>query len=92
MLFLRLGDQSRALEKFSCRHRHDLSGMEHAFERAMETYDALAELQEKDPRLRIHSISTATDVNMEEIPRLTRFLYDRCPKMDHELGLAGPWS
>jgi MoaA/NifB/PqqE/SkfB family radical SAM enzyme len=49
----------------------------------MQTYEALAKLQESDPRLRIHSISTATDVNMDEIRKLTSFLYDRCPKMDH---------
>jgi len=55
----------------------------HAFEKAMQTYDALAELQQRDPRLRIHSISTATDVNMEEIRKLTTYLYERCPKMDH---------
>jgi MoaA/NifB/PqqE/SkfB family radical SAM enzyme len=55
----------------------------HAFEYAMRTYDALVELQAQDPRLRIHSISTATDVNMEEIRKLTTYLYDRCPKMDH---------
>jgi len=55
----------------------------HAFKKAMETYDALAELQKKDPRLRIHSISTATDVNMDEIRKLTTYLYERCPAMDH---------
>jgi MoaA/NifB/PqqE/SkfB family radical SAM enzyme len=54
-----------------------------AFDKAMQTYDALAKLQEKEPRLRIHSISTATHVNMDEIRRLTTFLYERCPKMDH---------
>lgn len=54
-----------------------------AFKRAMESYDALAKLQEKDPRLRIHSISTATEVNMGEIRRLTTYLFERCPKMDH---------
>jgi MoaA/NifB/PqqE/SkfB family radical SAM enzyme len=54
-----------------------------AFDKAMQTYDALAKLQETDRRLRIHSISTATDVNMDEIRKLTSFLYDRCPKMDH---------
>lgn len=56
---------------------------EGSFERAMATYDALAELQRKDPRLRIHSISTATDVNVEEIHKLTKYLYERCPQMDH---------
>jgi MoaA/NifB/PqqE/SkfB family radical SAM enzyme len=55
----------------------------HAFEYAMRTYDALVELQKTDPRLRIHSISTATDVNMDEIRQLTTYLYDRCPQMDH---------
>ena len=54
-----------------------------AFKKAMETYDALAEIQKRDPRLRIHCISTATDVNMGEIKELTTFLYDRCPQMDH---------
>jgi MoaA/NifB/PqqE/SkfB family radical SAM enzyme len=54
-----------------------------AFARAMETYDALATLQERDPRLRIHSISTATDVNIAEITQLTGYLFDRCPQMDH---------
>jgi hypothetical protein len=49
----------------------------------MQTYEALAKLQESDPRLRIHSISTATDVNTDEIRRLTSYLFDRCPKMDH---------
>ena len=54
-----------------------------SFNRSMETYDALVKLQASDPRLRIHSISTATDVNMEEIRKLTTYLYQRCPKMDH---------
>lgn len=54
-----------------------------SFARAMVTYDALAEIQRRDPRLRIHSISTATDVNVEEIRQLTTYLYDRCPQMDH---------
>ena len=54
-----------------------------AFDKAMQTYDALARLQESDSRLRIHSISTATHVNMDEIRRLTTYLFDRCPKMDH---------
>ncbi len=54
-----------------------------AFQRSMETYDALAEIQKEDPRLQIHSISTATETNMAEIKRLTTFLYDRCPQMSH---------
>lgn len=54
-----------------------------AFKKAMETYDALVELQKEDPRLRIHAISTATDRNMGEIKQLTTYLYERCPQMDH---------
>jgi MoaA/NifB/PqqE/SkfB family radical SAM enzyme len=55
----------------------------HAFARAMETYDALAALQRDDPRVHIHAISTATAENMDEIRRLTTFLFERCPQMTH---------
>jgi MoaA/NifB/PqqE/SkfB family radical SAM enzyme len=63
---------------------HDrFRGTPGAFERAIKTYDALAGLQTRDPRLRIHASSTATNVNIVEIKRLTAFLFDRCPQMDH---------
>ena len=54
-----------------------------SFEKAMQTYDALAALQELDSRLRIHAISTATHTNIDEIRSLTAYLFDRCPRMDH---------
>ncbi len=54
-----------------------------SFQKAMETYDALEELQREDPRLQIHAISTATGTNIEQIRMLTTFLYDRCPQMSH---------
>ena len=54
-----------------------------SFHKAMNTYDALVELQKEDPRLQIHAISTATEHNMAEIKKLTTFLYDRCPRMTH---------
>ena len=54
-----------------------------AFQKAMETYEALVEVQARDPRLRIHSISTATNKNMAEIRELTTYLYERCQHMDH---------
>jgi MoaA/NifB/PqqE/SkfB family radical SAM enzyme len=54
-----------------------------SFRKAMETYDALTELQKEDARLQIHAISTATEGNMREIRQLTTYLYDRCPKMMH---------
>lgn len=63
---------------------HDeFRGVKNAFQKAMETYDALAELQLTEPRLKIHCISTATDVNIAQIRELTAFLYKRCPKMEH---------
>ncbi len=63
---------------------HDrFRGMRGAFDRAMETYDALAALQKKDPRIRIHANSTATHRNLDELERLTARLYERCPAMDH---------
>lgn len=63
---------------------HDkFRGSPGSFKKAMETYAAMEKLQEKDKRLRIHAISTATEVNMDEIKRLTTFLFDNCPKLDH---------
>ncbi|HKI20203.1 MAG TPA: radical SAM protein [Isosphaeraceae bacterium] len=63
---------------------HDrFRGQRDGFAKSIETYDALAEVQKSDPRLRIHAISTATDVNMDEIRRLTTYLFERCPQMDH---------
>ncbi len=62
---------------------NEFRGNPRSFEKAMETYDALAELQKRDPRLRIHSIATVTDTNVEEIRQLTTFLHERCPSMDH---------
>ncbi|MFQ5738775.1 MAG: radical SAM/SPASM domain-containing protein [Acidobacteriota bacterium] len=58
-------------------------GSAQSFQKAMETYDALVELQDADPRLRIHSISTATEENLEEIRDLSTYLLDRCSRMDH---------
>ncbi len=60
-----------------------LRGSDRSFEKAMETYDVLVELQKRDSRLRIHAVSTVTAHNMDEIRRLTTYLYDRCPAMDH---------
>jgi MoaA/NifB/PqqE/SkfB family radical SAM enzyme len=63
---------------------HDaFRGTRNAFRNAMATYEALTVLQAADARLRIHATSTATDLNMDEIRRLTTYLYDRCPGMDH---------
>ncbi len=63
---------------------HDrFRGNPKSFEKLLGTYEALAELQASEPRLRIHSISTVTSENIDEIKRLTTYLYERCPAMDH---------
>src|SRR4051812_33223550 len=63
---------------------HDrFRGMKGGFEKSMATYDALVDLQRRDPRLRLHAISTATGENLDEVRRLTTYLYERCPSMDH---------
>lgn len=54
-----------------------------AFAHAMATYDALARVQAVDARLRIHAVSTANRTNLAEVRRLSTFLYERCPRMDH---------
>lgn len=54
-----------------------------SFKKAMESYEALVELQKTDSRLRIHCISTATDTNMAELKKLSTYLVERCPNMDH---------
>ena len=58
-------------------------GSERSFQKAIETYEALSELQRADSRLRIHAVSTATADNIDEIRRLTAYLYEKCPAMDH---------
>jgi MoaA/NifB/PqqE/SkfB family radical SAM enzyme len=63
---------------------HDkFRGQKGGFEKAMQSYHALVQLQERDPRLRLHAISTATNVNLDEIRQLTAFLFEACPRMDH---------
>lgn len=63
-------------------HDH-FRGKTGCFEKAMNTYQMLARLQKKDSRLRIHSISTATKGNLDELKALTKYLHDHCPAMDH---------
>jgi MoaA/NifB/PqqE/SkfB family radical SAM enzyme len=64
-------------------YHNRLRGNQRSFQKAMETYDMLAELQKQDRRLSIHAVSTANQDNLDELRRLTEFLYDRCPAMDH---------
>jgi MoaA/NifB/PqqE/SkfB family radical SAM enzyme len=63
---------------------HDrFRGNPRSFAKAMETIDAVTEIQRRDARLRIHSIATATSDNLEEIRQLTTYLFERHAAMDH---------
>ena len=64
-------------------YHNKFRGDSKSFEKAMESYYMLAELQKKDERLRIHSISTVTSENVTEIYGLTEILFKKCPSMDH---------
>ena len=83
--------QEKDLMLFACElsldgmetYHNQFRGSPASFQRAMETYDMLAELQQADARLRIHAISTATNQNIDEIRALTDYLLERCPRMDH---------
>ena len=83
--------EEKSLELFVCElsidgmpEYHDrFRGNDKSFAKLLETYEALAEMQITEPRLRIHSISTVTSENLDEIKRLTTYLYERCPAMDH---------
>jgi len=83
--------QEKTLKLFVCElsidgtpaYHNRFRGSNKSFQRLIETYDALAETQKREPRLRIHAISTATNENVDEIKQLTTYLYDRCPAMDH---------
>jgi len=58
-------------------------GMKDAFERAIDTYDALAEMKKTESRLHIHALSTVTSDNMHEVRSLTQYLLERCPAIEH---------
>jgi MoaA/NifB/PqqE/SkfB family radical SAM enzyme len=64
-------------------YHNRLRGSDHSFQNAIRTHDALAQLQKTDSRLRIHGVSTVTGENIDEVRRLTEFLYIQCPAMDH---------
>lgn len=83
--------ESESLELFVCEisldgmpeYHNNFRGNPRSFEKAMETYQMLARLQEEDPRLRIHANTVAMSENMDEIWNLTEYLYENCPKMEH---------
>lgn len=58
-------------------------GNPQSFEKAMDTYKMLVELQKEDVRLRIHANTVAMGENMDEIWQLTEYLHKNCPQMEH---------
>lgn len=83
--------ESKTLQGFVCEisldgmpEYHDrFRGNPRSFAKAMETYDMLVNMQRQEPRLHIHANSVAMSENMDEIWKLTEFLHDRCPAMEH---------
>jgi MoaA/NifB/PqqE/SkfB family radical SAM enzyme len=83
--------QNESLKLFVCEisldgmpeYHNRFRGNPRSFEKAMETYRMLAELQKEDARLRIHSNTVAMSENMDEIWRLTEYLHENCPAMEH---------
>ena len=83
--------QHDSLELFVCEisldgmpeYHNRFRGNPRSFEKAMETYAMLAELQKEDARLRIHANTVAMSENMDEIWQLTEYLHDNCPQMEH---------
>jgi AdoMet-dependent heme synthase len=63
---------------------HDrFRGNPKSFAKAMETYAMLAELRKEYPALKIHANTVAMSENLSEIRRLTEYLHDRCPAIEH---------
>ena len=83
--------QSKTLQSFVCEisldgmpEYHDrFRGNPRSFAKAMETYDMLANFQKQEPRLQIHANTVAMNENMDEIWKLTEYLHDRCPALEH---------
>lgn len=82
---------NKSLELFVCElsldgmpeYHNKFRGNPRSFEKAMETYKMLAELQKEDSRLRIHANTVAMGENMDEAWQLTEYLHDNCPMMEH---------
>ena len=63
-------------------YHNRLSGSDRSFQKTMDIYDALGKLQISDARLRIYAVSTVTNDSIDEVRKLTNFLYRRCPQME----------
>lgn len=83
--------ENKSLNLFVCEisldgmpeYHNKFRGNPQSFQKAMETYEMLARLQQEDSRLRIHANTVAMSENMDEIWQLTEYLHDNCPQMEH---------
>ncbi len=88
---LRQLTKMKTLQRFVCEisldgmpeYHNRFRGNPKSFDKAMETYEMLAELQKEDPRFRIHVNTVAMSENMNEIWQLTEYLHERCPIIEH---------
>jgi MoaA/NifB/PqqE/SkfB family radical SAM enzyme len=83
--------QYKTLDRFVCEisldgmpeYHNRFRGNPKSFEKAMETYAMLAKLQDEDPRLRIHVNTVAMAENIGECWRLTEYIHENCPRVEH---------
>ncbi|MGI8470338.1 MAG: radical SAM protein [Pyrinomonadaceae bacterium] len=83
--------ESKTLKLFVCEisldgmseYHNRFRGNPQSFQKAMETYAMLARLQKEDSRLKIHANTVAMSENMDETWRLTEYLHENCPQMEH---------
>jgi MoaA/NifB/PqqE/SkfB family radical SAM enzyme len=66
----------------TARFHNRLRGDERSFDNAIQSYYGLAAIQRRDPRLRLRVASIALSDNLEEIERLSSYLYERCPQLE----------
>ncbi len=82
----------KSLDRFVCEisldgmpeYHNRFRGNPKSFEKAMETYAMLVKLQDEDPRLRIHVNTVAMSENIGEIWRLTEYIHENCPRVEHQ--------
>ena len=83
--------QHKTLDRFVCEisldgmpeYHNRFRGNPKSFGNAMKTYEMLARLQDEDPRLRIHVNTVAMSENIGEAWRLTEYMHDNYPRVEH---------
>jgi MoaA/NifB/PqqE/SkfB family radical SAM enzyme len=83
--------QHKTLDRFVCEisldgmpeYHNRFRGNPKSFSKAMETYAMLTKLQVEDQRLRIHVNTVAMGENIGEVWRLTEYIHENCPRVEH---------